>query len=74
MNKVENLKGISWLISAHYSGKIKFTKNEIKGLKINVDKCDWSNNEGDLGFLSWLDSKLLKIGVVPKDPQEKFSD
>ena len=47
---------------------------EIKDLKIKVGKSNWPNNEGDLGFLSWLDLKLLKIGVVPMDPLEKFSD
>ncbi len=74
LNKVESLKGLSWLISAHYSGKVRFTKNEVNALKFKIDKSNWANNEGDLGFLSWLDRKLLKLGVVPKDPLEKFSD
>ena len=43
-------------------------------LKFKVAKSNWANNEGDLGFLSWLDRKLLKIGVVPRDPLEKFRD
>ena len=74
LNKVESLKGISWLISAHYTGKVSFTKNEVKDLKIKVEKSNWTSNEGDLSFLSWLDQKLLKIGVVPINPLEKFSD
>ena len=68
------MRGISWLISAHYSGKVRFSKNEIKTLKNKINKSDWANKEGDFGFLSWLDEKLLKIGVVPRDPLEKFSD
>ena len=74
LNKVESLKGISWLISAHYSGKVRFSKNEINVLKIKIDKSNWANSKGDFGFLSWVDKKLLKIGVVPKDPLEKFTD
>jgi len=74
LNKVESLEGISWLISAHYSGKVRFTNNDVKFLKNKIDKSNWANNGGDLGFLSWLDSKLLKTGVVPKDPLEKYSD
>ena len=74
LNKVESLNGISWLISSHYSGKVRFTKNEVKALKIKLDKSNWPNDGGDLGFLSWLDRTLLKIGVVPKDPLEKFGD
>ena len=74
MNKVESIQGISWLISAHYSGKVRFSKNEIKALKNKINKTEWAQNEGDYGFLSWLDQKLLKFGVVPVEPMEKFSD
>ena len=72
LNKVESLQGISWLISAHYCGKVRFSKYEIKSLKDKINKSDWANNEGDLSFLSWLDQKLLDIGVVPKNPFKKF--
>ena len=74
LNKVESIQGISWLISAHYSGKVRFSKNEIKALKSKINKTGWAQNEGDYGFLSWLDQKLLKFGVVPVEPMEKFSD
>ncbi len=72
LNKVESLQGISWLISAHYCGKVRFSKYEIKTLKDKINKSDWANNNGDLSFLSWLDQKLLDIGVVPKNPFKKF--
>ena len=74
LNKVESLKGISWLISAHYSGKVKFSKFEVKALINKINKTDWADDNGDFGFLSWLDNKLLKFGVVPKDPLKRFSD
>ena len=72
LNKVESLQGISWLISAHYCGKVRFSKYEIKSLKDKINKSDWANNKGDFSFLSWLDQKLLDIGVVPKNPFKKF--
>ena len=72
LNKVESLQGISWLISAHYCGKVRFSKYEIKSLRDKINKSDWANNEGDFSFLSWLDQKLLDIGVVPKNPFKKF--
>ncbi len=72
LDKIESLKGISWLISSHYCGKVRFSKYEIKTLKNKINKSDWANNEGDLSFLSWLDQKLLDIGVVPKNPFRKF--
>ena len=72
LNKVESLKGISWLISSHYCGKVRFSKYEIKTLKDTINKADWANSEGDFSFLSWFDQKLLDIGVVPKNPFKKF--
>ena len=72
LNKVESLKGISWLISAHYSEKVRFSRNEIKEFKNKINQYQWANNEGDLRFLSSLDQFLLRIGIVPKDPLKKF--
>ena len=74
LNKVESLQGLSWLISAHYSGKVRFSKNEITALKNKINKIEWADSEGGFEFLGWLDQKLLKIGVVPRDPLKKFSD
>ena len=74
LNKVESLQGISFLISAHYSGKVRFTKKQVKDLKLKIENKNWASAEGDMSFLGWLDQKLLKIGVVPKDPLEKFGD
>ena len=72
LNKIESLDGISWLISAHYCGKIRFTKYEIKALKNKINNSVWAGDENDFGFLAWLDQKLLKIGVVPENPIKKF--
>jgi len=74
LNKVQSLQGLSWLISAHYSGKVRFSKNEVSALNNKINKSDWATSKGDFGFLGWLDQKLLKIGVVPRDPLKKFSD
>ena len=74
LNKIESLKGISFLISAHYSGKVRFTRNEIGALKVKIDNSNWEKTQGDFKFLSWFDQKLLDIGIVPKNPLKKFSD
>ena len=74
LNSVASIKDISWLISAHYSGKARFTQIEVKSLKLKIDKSNWANNKEDFGFLSWLDGKLLKSRVVPQDPLGKFGN
>jgi len=58
------------ITSAHLKDKFK----NLDLLKNKINKSNWASSQGDFGFLSWLDQKLLKIGVVPRDPLRKFSD
>ena len=74
LNRLITLKGMSWLISAHYSGQVRFTQNDLRALKIKVEKSNWEDEKGDFGFLSWVDKSLLKSKIVPSDPLKKFSD
>ena len=74
LEKVISLNGISWLISSHYSGLVRFTQNDARNLKLKIDKSSWPKINGDMRFLSWLDGELLKVGIVPKNPLKKFGD
>ncbi len=72
LDKVKSINGMSWLISAHYKGLVKFNQNDAKALKLKIEKASWAENNGDWKFLGWLDSILLKNRIVPKNPLGKF--
>ena len=70
--KINSKRDIRWLISAHYSAPVKFSSTEIDYLIKRISTKPWATSEGNWTFLDWLDKKLLKLGVVPKDPLKAF--
>ena len=77
LNWLDNLsaiKNIRWLVPAHYNAPLEFSRREIVELKNNIQKRDWAISSGNWKFLGSLDSALLKIGVLPKDPIPSIKD
>ncbi len=74
LDQISNLKGLRWLIPAHYSAPIAFNPSDAKRLKQKLFSSAWTSEKGDWSFLDGLDRFLFKNGVVPKDPLEGFKD
>ena len=74
LDKVIALRGMRWLISAHYAAPVRFTSNEASILKRRILKNKWAPSHGNWAFLDWLDRKLLEFRVVPKDPVKPFKN
>tara|TARA_Y100001968_G_C19451246_1_gene768786 strand:- start:1781 stop:2989 length:1209 start_codon:yes stop_codon:yes gene_type:complete len=73
LRKISSKKDIKWVISSHYSAPLSFSKDDIERLIKNIsNNNNWASSEGNWKFLDWLDKKLLKLGVVPKDPLKSF--
>ncbi len=74
LDKVISLRGLRWLISSHYSAPVRFSNNDASTLKRKIIQRNWASSKGNWAFLDGLDKKLLKLGVVPKDPLNSFRD
>jgi len=74
LKKISCKKEIKWLISSHYSAPVSFVKKDVNNLIDKISKKDWAPSNGNWRFLDWLDKKLLKLGVVPKDPLKLFKN
>ena len=72
LNNIINLKDIKWLISAHYSAPVKISEKELRIFLKELNERKWAPGGGDWNFLDVLDKNLLKLGIVPKNPKEKF--
>ncbi len=72
LDELIRLKGIRWLVSAHFSAPVELFPRKIRNLKEQIKRRPWAIGEGNWQFLDGLDKALLKGGVVPKDPFEKF--
>ncbi len=74
LDELIRIKGIRWLVPAHFSAPIEFRTGQVKRLRNRINNSRWATGEGDWGFLDTLDNTLLKRGVVPSDPLEAFKD
>ncbi|MFL0735123.1 MAG: DUF4336 domain-containing protein, partial [Prochlorococcus sp.] len=74
LEQMGRLKGVSWLVSAHFSDLVAFKPHQIRKFRESISKRSWAINEGSWSFLGSVDKSLLSLGVVPKDPQAAFKD
>ncbi len=74
LNQLERLKGLKWLISAHYSPIVSCDGYRIRDLKKRIESRPWADSNDDYKFLGGVDKLLLKFGVVPTDPLKAFKD
>ena len=62
------------LVPAHFSAPIIFTKRECVSLRRKINFSRWGPYQDEPSFLGSLDKSLLKLGIVPNDPLNKFKD
>ena len=74
LEQMRRLKGVSWLVSAHFSDLVAFKPHQIRSFSESISKRSWATNDGSWSFLGSVDKSLLNLGVVPKDPQAAFKD
>ncbi len=72
LEDLSRLKGLRWLVSAHFTAPIPFSRRRAIKLKNEINKRTWASSEGNFGFLDGVDKTLLRQGVVPKDPLAAF--
>jgi hypothetical protein len=69
LQQIGRLDGMQWLVPAHYSAPIAFTRQLCDELCSQTNAETWAPDESNWAFLSSIDQRLLKLGVVPTDPQ-----
>ncbi len=74
LDDIKSIKGLNWLVSAHFNALVRFTNSDVQTLKNKINNRSWARNDGNWTFISSVDKTLLKLGVVPKKPVEKFRD
>ena len=74
LDELKNIKGMKRIIPAHFSAPIDFTAKDCNDLRRRINFSEWPKKKGNWSFLGILDSNLLKQGIVPKDPLERFKD
>ena len=74
LDEIKQLEGMKLLVPAHFSAPIIFTKRVCVSLRQKINFSIWGTSADEPSFLGSLDKSLLKLGVVPNDPLNKFKD
>ena len=74
LKEIESIKGIRWLVPAHYNSLISFNYNQIRSFREKLERKKWAQSTANWKFLDWFDNKLVKFKIVPSDPLAKFKD
>ncbi len=74
LDEIKELEGMKLLVPAHFSAPIIFTKRECVSLRQKINFSRWGPYQDEPSFLGSLDKSLLKLGIVPNDPLNKFKD
>ena len=69
LDELASLKAMRWLVPAHYSAPIAFSPHRSEELCSQLNTDNWAPSDANWAFLSSIDQRLLKLGVVPTDPQ-----
>ena len=67
LDDVKDYDDMKYLISAHYSSLINFTKTECKNLLEDIQSGRWDNSPLDSNFLTNFYNKLSELNIIPDD-------
>ena len=67
LEKIKTFKDMEYLIPAHFSAPIKFTKQDCQNLIDEINSEKWNKLPDDNKFLINLYSRLFKLGIIPKE-------
>ncbi len=63
--QLEQLADLRWLVPAHYSAPLAFSRQQVLQLREHLLTRPWAPSEGNWEFLGSIDQTLLDLGVVP---------
>ena len=60
---------LRWLVPAHYEGPVPCNASTLTQLAESIERRTWAPDGGSWRFLAGIDRTLLKLGVVPDQPE-----
>jgi hypothetical protein len=64
-----SLDGLRWVVPAHYDAPVACSAAQLLELAEQLEHRQWAPNEGNWAYLAGIDRALLKLKVVPEQPQ-----
>ena len=67
LENIKSFEDMEYLIPAHFSAPIKFTKEDCQKLINEVNSQKWDKLSEDNKFLITLYKKLFELGIIPEE-------
>jgi hypothetical protein len=69
VRRLARLDGLRWVVPAHYDAPVACSSAQLLELAEQLEQRQWAPNEGNWAYLAGIDRTLLKLKVVPEQPQ-----
>jgi len=67
LENIKSFKDMEYLIPAHFTAPIKFTKDDCQKLINEINSQKWDKLPEDNKFLMGLYKKLFELGIIPEE-------
>ncbi len=67
LEKIKSFEEMEYLIPAHFTAPIKFTKEDCQILINEINSQKWEKLPNDNKFLMGLYKKLFELGIIPEE-------
>ena len=64
-----DLEALRWVVPAHYDAPVPCSPTQLRELADALEQRPWAPSAGNWAYLAGIDQTLLKLGVVPEQPQ-----
>ena len=67
LENIKSFKDMEYLIPAHFTAPIKFTKEDCQKLINEINSQKWDKLPEDNKFLMGLYKKFFELGIIPEE-------
>jgi hypothetical protein len=69
IGRLAELQEVRWLIPAHYEAPVACDGDRLRQLAQELLSRPWAPEQDSWATLARLDNTLLRLGLVPRNPQ-----
>lgn len=69
LRQLARLEDLRWVVPAHYDAPVACSAERLQALADELEQRDWAPSEGNWAYLAGIDQLLLRLGVVPEQPE-----
>jgi hypothetical protein len=69
LRQLARLDELRWVVPAHYDAPVPCSAERLQALADELEQRQWAPSEGNWAYLAGIDQLLLRLGVVPEQPE-----